>query len=301
MNPGPDSFENSNTPRQTGARLVAYATDTTIPGQVPYDMLTHINFAFLLPNADGTFRDLPATGMLEQLVSQAHQHKVKVLLSVGGWGLDKQFERLAANPAMRTTFIQGLLKLISQYHFDGADIDWEYPLTGASAQNFLMLIQELRVALPKASLLTAAVVALGEFAPGIPDETFSLVDFVNIMAYDDNRTLQHSSLEYAKSALDYWLGRGLPAQKAILGVPFYARPLEVPFAKIVAADPEAAWLDSTFYEGEQIFYNGIATINAKTRLALQRASGIMFWKLEHDAGGELSLIAAIWATMGERQ
>ena len=278
---------------------MAYATDTTIPGQVPYDKLTHINFAFLLPNADGTIRDLPATGMLEQLVSLAHQYHVKILLSVGGWGLDKQFESLAASHVWRTIFVQELLKLVGRYDFDGVDMDWEYPIPGQSAQNFLMLMQELRIGLPKDSLLTAAVVALGEYGPGIPNESFSLMDFVNIMAYDDTRAPQHSSMDYAESALDYWLGRGLPPAKATLGVPFYARPLEIPFAKIVAVNPEAARLDSTSYEGEQIFYNGIPTIQAKTRMAMQRAAGIMFWKLEHDACGELSLVAAIREAMGE--
>jgi hypothetical protein len=34
-------------------------------------------------------------------------------------------------------------------------------------------------------------------------------------------------------------------------------------------------------------------------MAMQRAVGIIFWKLEHDACGELSLIAAIREAMGE--
>ena len=112
------------------------------------------------------------------------------------------------------------------------------------------------------------------------------------MAYD-NAGAEHSSLDYARSALDYWLERGLPPEKAILGVPFYARPSETSYAKIVEADPKAAQLNSTNYYGLQINYNGIPTIQAKTRLALRRGSGIMFWTLENDATGDLSLVAAI--------
>ncbi|MGB8212966.1 MAG: glycosyl hydrolase family 18 protein [Anaerolineales bacterium] len=294
------STEQPFTPKPAAFRVVAYVTDAIVPAAIPYNKLTHINYAFLLPNADGTFQELLNTWMLGELVSQAHQHNVKVLISVGGWGWDSQFEALAANPTTRTAFVQNLVKIVAQYQFNGADIDWEYPEPGQSGQNFLALMQELRAALPKDCLLTAAVVALGPHAPGIPNEVFPLVDFVNIMAYDDNTGPHHSSFDYAQSALDYWLGRGLPPEKATLGVPFYARPIEVAYGKIVESDPAAAQLDSTIYEGVLINYNGIPTIQAKTRLAMQRAGGIMFWTLENDASGDLSLLGAIHAVVGGR-
>jgi chitinase len=293
MKPDTGSLKNSNTTEPDGFRVVAYATETTIPSRVPYDRLTHINYAFLLPKEDGTFRELPDTRMLEELVNLAHRQNVCILLSVGGWGLNRQFESLAASSARRRIFTRELLKIVARFHFDGVDMDWEYPAPGASAQNFLTLMQELRMALPKDNLLTAAVVALGEHAPGILNESFDLMNFANIMAYDDASGPQHASMEYAKSALEYWLERGLPVRKATLGVPFYARPSEASYGKIVQADPEAAQMDSTLYEGVPVYYNGIPTIQAKTRLALQYASGIMFWKLENDASGELSLVKAI--------
>jgi GH18 family chitinase len=285
-------LEKSSTPKPPGFRVVAYATAAIVPGVIPYDQITHINYAFLIPNEDGTFVDLLSSWKVGELVRMAHQRNVKVLISVGGWGWDKQFEALAASPSTRAVFVQNLVRIVHENQFDGADIDWEYPDPGPSSQNFLALMQELRTALPKDKLLTAAVVALGEHGEGIPSESFELMDFINIMAYD-NAGPQHSSLDYAQSALDYWLGRGLPPEKATLGVPFYARPSETSYAKIVAANPDAAQLDATNYYGIQVNYNGIPTIQAKTRLAMQRGSGIMFWTLENDATGELSLLTAI--------
>jgi hypothetical protein len=47
------------------------------------------------------------------------------------------------------------------------------------------------------------------------------------------------------------------------------------------------------YGGNEERYNGIPTIQKKTQLALQNASGIMFWALNHDAAGDLSLVNAI--------
>jgi chitinase len=241
-------LKKSPTPKPSGFRVIAYVTDAIVPPLIQYDKLTHINYAFLIPNEDGTFRDLLNTRMVGELVSLAHQQNVKVLISVGGWGWDAQFETLAAGSATRTAFVQNLIKVVNQYQFDGVDMDWEYPDPGQSAQNFLALMQELRTALPKDKLLTAAVVALGEYAPGIPTESFALMDFVNIMAYD-NAGPQHSSLDYARFALDYWLGRGLPPEKATLGAPFYARPTETSYAKIVQTDPAAAQVDSFNYAG----------------------------------------------------
>ena len=284
--------EKSPTPNPARFRVIAYATDAIVPALIPYDQLTHINFAFLLPAEDGTFHDLLSTWKVEELVRLAHLQNVKVLISVGGWGWDRQFEAVASSPSTRAVFVRNLVKIIDQYQFDGADIDWEYPDEGVSSQNFLALMQELRAALPEDKLLTAAVVALGQHGPGIPDESFALMDFINIMAYDGDGA-QHSSMDYAQSALDYWLGRGLPPEKATLGVPFYARPTEIPYRRIVTDDPIAAQLDSTVYAGILINYNGIPTIQAKTRLAMQRASGIMFWTLEDGASGDLSLLGAI--------
>jgi chitinase len=300
MKPSTDRFEKSSTLQPAGFRVVAYATEKTVPGLVPFDKLTHINYAFLLPNEDGSFHELPDTQRLAELIRLAHHRNVKVLVSVGGWGWERQFESVAASSARRSTFIQGCLKIVNQYHFDGVDMDWEYPNPGTSAHNFLALMQELRIALAKDCLLTAAVVAQGDHAAGIPNESFGLMDFANIMAYDDDTNRQHSSMEFAKSALEFWLGRGLPVQKATLGMPFYARPIEVSYGKLVENEPKAAHLDSIIYEGQHIFYNGIPTIQAKTRLARQRASGVMFWKLENDASGDLSLVRAIHEVVEEK-
>ncbi len=64
--------------------------------------------------------------------------------------------------------------------------DWVYPKAGPSSETFLALMRELRAALPKAIMLTAAVAALGRNADGIPTETFALIDFANLMVYDGN-------------------------------------------------------------------------------------------------------------------
>jgi GH18 family chitinase len=263
------------------------------------DKVTHLNYAFLIPNADGTFVDMGQSQGIGQLAAVAHKHNIKVLISVGGWGYDEQFEQFAADPTLRSGFVTSLVQFVQKYNLDGADIDWEYPDAGASVQNFADLMHELSVALHgQGKLLTAAVPALGSNADPISPEVFDDVDFLNIMAYD-GPDQNHSSYEYAESALAYWAGRGLSPAKTVLGVPFYARPLEVAYRKLVESDSKALDSDQIDYFGTTVYYNGAPTLRRKTELAKQQASGIMIWTLEQDSFNDTSLLKAIYETAYE--
>jgi GH18 family chitinase len=273
--------------------VLAYATDGIFVDIIPYEKLTHINYSFLTPKADGTFNRINNSWKLKQIVETAHQHNVRVCISVGGWGWDAQFEEMAANPETRSIFVQNLTALVDEYNLDGVDMDWEYPDPGQSSQNFLLLIQELRAAMPD-KLLTTAVVSHGdEHGLGIPEKSFELFDFVNVMTYDGP---DHGTMEQFERGLDYWSGRGLPKEKIVLGVPFYGDP-NLPYFKIVQTDPNAAQADTFEYYGTTYHYNGIPTIQAKTRIAMDKAGGIMFWVLDHDTQGDLSLVNAIYETV----
>ena len=273
-------------------RVVAYVTEAIVDAIIPYEKLTHINYAFLLPNKDGTFDHILDEAKLHTIVEHAHQKDVKVLISVGGWGWDKQFETVAADPLLRSVFIHNLKAFVDSFQLDGVDIDWEYPDAGASAQNFLALIRDLRAALPDKEI-TSAVVAYGENAIGILSESFKYFDFVNVMTYDGQ---DHGTMEQFKKGLSFWRAQGLLQDKIVMGVPFYGDP-DLPYRKIVAADSSAAQLDSFNYYGTLYHYNGIPTVEAKTRLAMQQAGGIMFWTLDDDAQGEYSLVNAIYHTL----
>lgn len=292
----PPTPQQNMTPAPPPFRIIAYATDGVIETLIPYDRLTHINYSFLTPEADGTFNPIVNGWKLKKIVETGHANNVKVLISVGGWGWDAQFEEMAASPDSRTAFVRNLKAFVDEYQLDGADIDWEYPDPGQSSQNFLALITELRAAMPK-KLITTAVVAYGdEYGLGVPDETFELFDFINIMTYAGH---DHGTMEQFHKGLEYWSARGLEKEKIVIGVPFYSEPGGIPFAKLTKDIPEAAQADSIEYVGTMQSYNGIPTIQAKTETALEQTGGIMFWALDHDAQGELSLVDAIYRTVHE--
>jgi hypothetical protein len=255
---------------------------------VQYTKLTHINYAFILPNTNGTLQGLDNPSKLSSLVTKAHANGVKVQISVGGWndGNDSGFEGLAASSSSRTTFINAVISLVNQYNLDGVDIDWEYPDNGASANNYLTLMTSLSTEMHnRGKILTAAVV--GDGGSSILNGVFNVVDFLNLMAYDQN-DYQHSTFAYGQQSLNYWVGRGLPKAKAILGVPFYAHPGWESYAQLVnrGADPYA-----DTYQGQG--YNGITTIKNKTNFAYDNGGGIMMWELSNDLFNQYSLVSAI--------
>jgi GH18 family chitinase len=255
---------------------------------VQYSKLTHINYAFILPNSNGTLQGLDNPGKLSSLVTKAHANGVKVSISVGGWndGNDSGFEGLAASSGSRTTFINALINLVNQYNLDGVDIDWEYPDNGASANNYLTLMTSLSTEMHnRGKILTAAVV--GDGGASILNGVFNVVDFLNLMAYDYN-DYQHSTYALAQQSMNYWRGRGLPKEKCVLGVPFYGHPTWESYAQLVnrGADPYSDTFDG-------VGYNGITTIKNKTNLAFDNGNGIMMWELSNDLFNQYSLVSAI--------
>jgi hypothetical protein len=255
---------------------------------IQFSKLTHINYAFLLPTSTGGLQAIENASKLQSLVSTGHANGKKILIAVGGWnnGDDSAFETLAGNTTYRTNFVNNLVNFVNQYGLDGVDMDWEYPDAGTSANNYVALMQQLSTALhSRGKLLTAAVVGTG--GASILSSVFSVVDFLNLMAYDYNN-FDHSTYTYASQSLTYWKGRGLPAAKAVLGVPFYGRPSWESYATLIA---RGASPNSDTYSG--VYYNGIPTIKSKTNLAYDQGGGIMMWELTQDATGSNSLLSAI--------
>ncbi len=273
---------------------------------IDYDKLTHINIAFENPTDEsGT---LSFHRSEESLIARAHERKVKVLVSIGGGSaatdpaLRKRYASLLDDDATRARFISGVVAYVLEHHFDGVDVDIEGPAIG---RNYGAFVQGLAGALHgKGKLLTAAV-AQEYGGKEVPDVALSNMDFVNVMAYDgagpwDPKSPgQHSSMAYARSNIAYWVKRGVPREKLVLGIPFYGYGFGRAFRKhaygydeIVRAYPGAEAADQA---GETIWYNGVATVTAKAKYVVDEGlGGVMIWSLDCDARGQASLLGAAY-------
>lgn len=180
---------------------------------VPYEKLTHIQYAFFLPETDGTIVSSDETADEQILLGEkiwwpqeahdsttsliylAHQHNVRVLASVGGWTGSGNFPAMAGSAQTRSRFCSSARALIEQYRFDGIDIDWEYPCysehngTPQDAHNFVLLLDELRDTLDampgERKMITLAIAGGSHHGQNFLVEQFhENVDYISIMTYD---------------------------------------------------------------------------------------------------------------------
>jgi len=276
---------------------------------VDFNVVTHVCYAFAIPTADGGLRDLENPETAAALIRSAHENGAKVLLSVGGWSyndapLENVFMAATSTDAGVNRLAENILAMCEQYGFDGVDMDWEHPrVDGGSAGRYESLMLALSEPLhARGKLLTAAVLS-GATADGNiyydaaahTNAVLNAVDFINVMAYDGGDGERHSPYSFAVDCGQYWKEtRGLPAHKVVLGVPFYARPSWADYGSILANVPDAYSKDHVLFNGMDVYYNGVDTMEKKARYAKDTLGGIMIWELTQDTSDtDKSLLQAI--------
>ncbi len=195
-----------------------------------------------------------------KILKEEHPH-VKTLISVGGWTWSGLFSEVALTASRRQAFAASCVQFMIQYGFDGVDLDWEYPVSGGLAsnitrpqdkQNYTLLLQEMRAQLDAQGALDGRHYLLTIAAPAGPTTYANIelglvhqyLDWLNIMAYDlhgswSPLTNFHNGLYAASgdpssnpvvatqfnvdSAVQAYLAAGVPANKVVLGCPFYGR------------------------------------------------------------------------------
>jgi chitinase len=278
--------------------------------KVPFSKLTHINLWFLNPDTSGNFtQDLSA---LAPFIKAAHASQVKVLFSIGGGSKQTQYHRLLqANK--RPVLIKNVVDQVLKYNLDGIDVDLE----GSDIdENYEPFVAELADSLRSHQKLLTAAIAI-YYKDQLSDKALATYDFVNIMAYDrtgpwrPEKPGPHSTYEHAREDVDYFAKvRSIPKEKMTLGVPFYgygygptltSPAISMSYKDIIAAFPGSQLVDQwKMPDGKILYYNGKPTIQQKTRLAKEQASGIMIWQLMGDTTGTDSLLDTIFKAANDK-
>jgi GH18 family chitinase len=265
--------------------------------RIRFDILTHINFAFAIPQKDGTLLQLENPKAARRLIKEAHKNDCTVGIAVGGWSwqdevLEPTFAEATNTDAKIDLFVDSVMDMVNEYGFDGVDIDWEYPRAGEPSQ---IQYEELMISLSRrlkkeGKILTSAVIS-GVTPQNVPqpetgahtDTVINCVDWINVMAYDGGDGPDHSSYEFAVNCGSFWKNtRNISPEKIVLGVPFYGRPYWLTYDEILKKDPNAFNIDTVSYNGAEVYYNGVDTIRRKTRWAKENLGGIMFWEVSQD-------------------
>ncbi|MBB6714959.1 glycosyl hydrolase family 18 protein [Clostridium gasigenes] len=192
---GPDPLQSKNN-QSAERKVIGYFQEWTYSldkhdnytaDKLPWDRLTHINYAFAGVNANtykidfsnksaaiemefpGQTANFPYKGHFNVLNSYKLKYpNVKTLISVGGGNGNVGFYTMTDSPATREIFADSCVDFIRTYGFNGIDLDFEYPTStplagstddpsisesrrGVIYKNYVELVKLLRLKLDEAS------------------------------------------------------------------------------------------------------------------------------------------------------
>jgi chitinase len=299
--------------------LPSYRSISSMP-DVKFRMTNVVVYAFYAVNGSGTL-SAPASpaSTLVAVRDKARTNNAKVLLGIND-GAAGNFKNMASTATGRNNFIKDVMNTVRANNLDGVDMDWEFPSTSDGTDvTFTALMKELSDSLHRDGryYLSCAITAgkyAGGFRDAIKNELFPYVDFFNIMAYDDFSTSapyrHHSDYTLAQVCLNYWITtRGMPASKAVLGIPAYGRPSGITQSGTILtyngilgqggnSQYDSATVTAGGFTNYTIYYNGQYTTKRKAKLAKDIANGVMFWEKGQDAMDNNSLLKAACDTVG---
>ncbi|KAJ3395681.1 hypothetical protein HDU92_005147 [Lobulomyces angularis] len=211
--------------------------------QIPVSKYTHIHFAFA--SVSSLFQVEIDPKVMNIFTEFCNLSGVKKVLSFGGWAFNDpptQTRFTDMVTSHRSTFISSVLTLLSNYNLDGIDIDWEYPSApdrggkDSDAQNYLLLVKELRAAMnSRYSLSIAAPASLWYLRGFAIAEMSAYLDYIVYMTYDIHGQWDYSikwTGPFLKShvnwpetvdALSLIVRAGVPSSKVLLGIGLYGR------------------------------------------------------------------------------
>lgn len=235
--------------QQTDFAIIAYyAGDNKAIDAYPVEKLTHIIYSFChLKGNQLAVDNVQDSLTIRHLVGlKARNPKLKVYLSLGGWGGCKSCSEVFASKKGRKEFAKSVKKLLETYQADGLDLDWEYPAIEGhpghpwmkkDRPNFTDLVRLLRKELGWGYELSFAAGGFTKFLEESIEwkKVMPRLNYVNVMSYDlvngystvtGHHTPLYSNKEQLEStdhAVRFLDSIGVPMKKVIIGAAFYGR------------------------------------------------------------------------------
>lgn len=232
-------------------KILGYVGNTGVVTEADAKILTHINTAFGQLRMDGSIEveQLEILNQMEQL--RKWNPDIKIIVSVVPKEPDA-FTACAASEELRRAVGKTCAELITKYHFDGVDFDWEYPCVPSNGMNctpddkhnFTLLCREVRKAVDAVSdnaLVTIAAGADLYYTECVElPELAEILDYICLMTYDlkcgfhalagHHTQLFSSTGDVFRNSCDQALrlfhAAGVPKEKLLMGAAFYSRKWE---------------------------------------------------------------------------
>ena len=255
---------------QTPMVLAYYTENSSALPDV--SLLTHINYAhgrFANPSTGDGGIVIAKTDLMKKVIAlKSKNPKLKVMLMIGGWGMNADgFSMMARDPQKRTQFCKSVKQHLDNYGLDGVDIDWEYPTysaegTGADpsdTKNFNLVLAELRETIGTGKIISFASSSSAKYVDWAT--AIKYIDYVNVMTYDMGAAPKaHNSPLYRSNtfnqtscdeSINKHVAAGIPLDRMNLGVPFYGKSEKNPTVKVyeyeVKYNEMASILEKNYY------------------------------------------------------
>ena len=299
--------------------MMGYLIDGYKPTKAQFKEMTHVAISFLRAvNSYGDVKMTPGWENLNEVVEAAHANNVKAIISFGG-GDFKVTAELMGVKANRKNLIKNIIAFIREYKFDGFDCDWEpswmddkiemETVNNSITDHYIKFIKEFREALDNefgkgSKVFTAAILngnsirysAIKQIAHFPQNGWWNYLDWIALMNYDNDLGVKHATFESVfgpKGSIAYWTKFGIPKEKIVIGVPFYARggwgPEWLFYKDVIKMNPLIAdTIDHILYSKDNVGkkeygFNGTAILIKKVEESKRlNLSGIMFWQLAGD-------------------
>ena len=235
--------------KHTHNKVIAYyAGDEKSIDEFNLDGVDQIIYSFLHLKGNKLAVDNEVDSLtLLNVVNQKKKYpKLKVLVSLGGWGGCETCSDAFSTEEGRVEFAISTANIIESFKADGIDLDWEYPgISGfpghdykpEDRENFTDLVVQLRKYMKEGDILSFAAGASTRFFENSVewDKVMPLVDNVNLMTYDfygsgSSKTGHHTALSSnefqdrsAESSIEALINLGVNPKQIFIGGAFYIK------------------------------------------------------------------------------
>jgi len=313
------------------------------PGRLDLSTFTHIVHAFAWPLEDGTISGYENL-LNPELNRTVHAAGRVISISFGGGGRPAGFPVVTVDPRLRAEFISNIIAFCDEYGYDGADFDWEFPSNAEERDGYAALVTELRTETERRGIPFLVSMAIsGASWPNFSNDVADIAEIVDwflVMTYNYSGPWSpvagHNAPLHARRDLGYSLSvarsvefvlgeRGLPAEKLLLGIPFYGRLFKgselygsasggepYRYSAILGLMDENGWTEEwdavsevpysiNTEDSEILVYDDPESVGRKCLFAIEHGlAGIGVWALGYDlVDGGQPLVEAVGRVMGE--
>ena len=220
-----------------GGIVAGYNYTANIPDDTTFKNVDILYCAFGEVGTNGKISNYSSiVSNTKKYIDKAHAYGDYVIISISTSNL----ATVAASDSLINIFVDDLVRLINECDLDGIDMDWETP-TQATKTNYTRLMKVVREKVKANNPAHLVTSALGagpwQYVKFDLENSHKYLDYINLMSYDmqTNAKASYQNALY-KSSKGYTLTQcsidqtlplynalGVPNEKIIIGVPFYAR------------------------------------------------------------------------------